>query len=397
MPIGSGPNKKCRKCGKEGHLLVMCKAASDRASGSSSGGSGAKKQPEAAQFDSYKSFACEVIIGQAHPEGMIVEVDFARSSSQSDDTWLGDTGSSHHIKSTGTGMVNIEPWPPGTRIRQVQGFVEVHEWGTVLLEVDGELGKHVMQLRGTLIVPNISVNMFSLQRVIVGGYLPDYGEVEGKCVIKKRTPSGGLQQVATMIVVKDRSTLDCKLVEHDSSSGAALQTDSLKVKAELTIDLLHKRLGHSGNDAIQKLLRGNLVRGTSGVKIEDLCGCDFCKLGKLPQKPHPAAVVDKKGADLLDLVVVDLAGLNKPQTLGGKHYDMVIVDTFSQRFFVKLLKKKSDAADVLMRWIPQVELQTGRKLKRLRSNNGEEFLSGKFTDWLSLRGVVQQTTPSYSP
>ena len=144
---------KCRKCGKEGHLLAMCKAASDRASGSGGGGAGPKKQPEAAQFDTYESFASEVIIGQAHPEGMIVEVDLARSSSQPDGTWLGDTGSSHHIKSTRTGMVNIEPCPPGTRIRQVQGFVDVKEWGTVLLEVDGEHGKHVMQLRETLIVP----------------------------------------------------------------------------------------------------------------------------------------------------------------------------------------------------------------------------------------------------
>ena len=134
-----------------------------------------------------------------------------------------------------------------------------------------------------------------------------------------------------------------------------------------------------------------MVRGTIPVKIEDLGGCDFCKLGKLPQKPHPSTVVNNKGADLLDLVVVDLAGRNKPQTLGGKHYDMVIVDTFSQRSFVKLLTKKSDAADVLMRWIPQVELQTGKKLKRLRSDNGGEFLSGKFTDWLSLRGVVRTT------
>ena len=55
-----------------------------------------------------------------------------------------------------------------------------------------------------------------------------------------------------------------------------------------------------------------MVRGTSEVKIEDLGGCDFRKLGKLPQKPHPAAVVDNKIANLLDLVVVDLAGPNKP-------------------------------------------------------------------------------------
>ena len=98
------------------------------------------------------------------------------------------------------------------------------------------------------------------------------------------------------------------------------------------------------------------------MEIEELGGCDFCKLGKPTQKPRPAAVVNNKGADLLDLVVVDLAGPNKPQALGGKLYDMVIVDTYTQRSFVKLLAKKSDAADVLMRWIPRVELQTGKKL-----------------------------------
>ena len=49
-------------------------------------------------------------------------------------------------------------------------------------------------------------------------------------------------------------------------------------------------------------------------------------------------------------MVVDLAGPNRPQTLGHKLYDMVIVDTFSQRFFVVLLAKKSDAAMELMRW-----------------------------------------------
>ena len=93
--------------------------------------------------------------------------------------------------------------------------------------------------------------------------------------------------------------------------------------------LLHRRLGHSGNDAMEKLLKSDLVRGTSQVKIEELGGCDFCKLGKLTQRPHPAAVVNNKGADLLDLVVVDLAGPNKPLTLGGKLYDMVIVDTYT--------------------------------------------------------------------
>ena len=81
---------------------------------------------------------------------------------------------------------------------------------------------------------------------------------------------------------------------------------------------------------------------------------------------------------MLDLVVVDLAGPNRPQTLGRKLYDMVIVDTFSQRFFVVLLANKSDAAAELMRWIPRVEVQTGQKLHRLRSDNWGRISCSRF-------------------
>ena len=91
--------------------------------------------------------------------------------------------------------------------------------------------------------------------------------------------------------------------------------------------LLHRKLGHSENDVMQKMLKGDMVRGTNKVKVEELGGCDFCKLGKLTQKPRLVVVVNNKGVELLGLVVVDLAGPNKAQTLGGKLYDMVIVDT----------------------------------------------------------------------
>ena len=189
----------------------MCKAVSDRAGGSS-GSDEAKKQPEAGQFDSFDSYMCQVTIGEELPEAMVVVNDFVGEAEHNKEKWLGDTGSSHHIKSTRAEMIDVENCPPGTKIRQVQGDVDVKEWGTMLLEVDGANGKRIMKLHETLIVPSIKVNVFSLQRVISKGYLPVYGEVEGKCLIKKRNEGGDFSQVATMTIINGRSTLDCQSV-----------------------------------------------------------------------------------------------------------------------------------------------------------------------------------------
>lgn len=87
------------------------------------------------------------------------------------DIWLGDSGATNHIKSTSENMVDVEDCPPGTKIRQVQGTVDVRQWGTVLLQVDAAEGKKIIRLTECLIVPQISVNLFSMQRVLDLGYL----------------------------------------------------------------------------------------------------------------------------------------------------------------------------------------------------------------------------------
>ena len=44
--------------------------------------------------------------------------------------------------------------------------------------------------------------------------------------------------------------------------------NSYNAKVELDMNVLHRRLGHSGNDAMRKLLKEDLVRGIDKVKVE---------------------------------------------------------------------------------------------------------------------------------
>ncbi|KAL0332990.1 UNVERIFIED_CONTAM: Retrovirus-related Pol polyprotein from transposon TNT 1-94, partial [Sesamum calycinum] len=47
--------------------------------------------------------------------------------------------------------------------------------------------------------------------------------------------------------------------------------------------------------------------------------------------------------------------------------------------------------------IQQFETQTGKKLKRLRSDRGGEYESSKFTEYCQTFGIIHEETPPYSP
>ena len=106
------------------------------------------------------------------------------------------------------------------------------------------------------------------------------------------------------------------------------------------------------------------MRGIDGVKEELLGICDLCELGKIALHPYNQFPAAHHRQYPLDLVAIDLAGQIVRKRWGGERYDMVLIDTYN-RSWVKLLAKKSDAAEVLRRWIPMMENQCGRKLRRL--------------------------------
>ena len=68
------------------------------------------------------------------------------------------------------------------------------------------------------------------------------------------------------------------MVENSGENVSGFDSDG--VNLELDINIIHRRLVHSENDAMQKLLKGDIVRGIDKVEVEAL-GSDFYKLGKL--------------------------------------------------------------------------------------------------------------------
>ena len=56
------------------------------------------------------------------------------------------------------------------------------------------------------------------------------------------------------------------------------------------------------------------------------------------------------------------------------------------------LKHKSDVFEVFKKWLAQVENESGRKLKCLKSDNGSEYCDGTFEEFRAIRRIRRVKT-----
>ena len=75
----------------------------------------------------------------------------------------------------------------------------------------------------------------------------------------------------------------------------------------------------------------------------------------------------------------------------------VLVDEYSRKSWVMLLKNKAEARDCVKEWKALVENERGLKLGRLRTDSGREFTSVALRTWLKEKGVSQEFTPPRTP
>ena len=80
----------------------------------------------------------------------------------------------------------------------------------------------------------------------------------------------------------------------------------------------------------------------------------------------------------LELVHTDVWGPAQVSSLGGSLYYVTFIDDATRKVWIYFLRKKSDVFETFKKWRSLVENETGKKLKCLRSNNGNDYYSKYF-------------------
>ena len=87
------------------------------------------------------------------------------------------------------------------------------------------------------------------------------------------------------------------------------------------------------------------------------------------------------------MVHSDVCGKMSSQSLSGAEYFLTFIDDKTRYVWIYGLKNKDQVFSRFIEWKKMVEKSTGQQLKNLRTDNGGEFTSNKFEEYLKTEGV----------
>ena len=93
----------------------------------------------------------------------------------------------------------------------------------------------------------------------------------------------------------------------------------------------------------------------------------------------------------------DVWGPTRELSLGGSLYYVTFTDDFSRKVWVYFLKQKSEVFAKFKLWKAEVENQTGRKIKYLRSDNGTEYTDSQFQKFCEEHGIQRHFSVRKTP
>lgn len=123
--------------------------------------------------------------------------------------------------------------------------------------------------------------------------------------------------------------------------------------------------------------------------------CDSCIKAKFTRLPFPSS--SSKTLNCFELVHCDIWGGYRKPSFTGARYFLTIVDDHSRSVWVFLLKHKHEASKRLIELCHMVETQFEKKVKKIRSDNGGEFVSNDMRDFYASRGIILETSCIKTP
>jgi hypothetical protein len=307
-------------------------------------------------------------------------------------TWCIDSGATHHMSNNDHRMnkyQNLKQQNVSTAASD--NHLSVQGKGEIIVNI----ATGQAQVKDVLHIPNLSENLMSVSQIVNKDFIAVFAREDCKIYHKNYVKIEGVQMFNAPHVdnlfkfngdnLGQASVSKAELSEAESD----IEEDSKRADNFKT---WHKKLGHINGKHLIALSKRDVGIGQI-QQSNDVCAP--CQKGKQSRKSF-SNLKGTRALGILDLVHSDLVG-PLDSSLGGNRWILTFIDDFSRMAFTYFLKFKDQVFSKFKEFKAAAELETGRRIKTLRTDNGREYVNANFTEFLSECGIKHQLTIVYTP
>ncbi|KAI5334414.1 hypothetical protein L3X38_024547 [Prunus dulcis] len=270
-----------------------------------------------------------------------------------------DSGYSNHMTGREDLLVDIDRNVTAKVEMGIGQLVEVTGKGSLVVET--KMGKKY--IKEGMLVPGLKENLLSVGQMIEHGYYFVFGDHKVEIY-----NDSSYSNLIARIQMRGNRSFPMKLHAEIHLAYKASVCHSTAI--------WHRRLGHLNMSSLKLLQEQEMVVGLPEITaVTEVC--EGCILGKQCRESFPKEATTRASTPL-ELVHSDICGPMQTTTKAGNRYFLTFIDDNTRMCWVYFLRQKSETLSVFKRFKATVELQSGYKLKKLRSDRGGEYTSVEF-------------------
>jgi hypothetical protein len=280
-----------------------------------------------------------------------------------DASWLIDSSASRHMAGSNKMFLKYTPESKGESVKLADGSTQyIKGSGTV------RCGKN-MSLSLVLHVPAFPINLLSISCVTnelncIAIFFPSW------CLFQEL---GTGKRLGTESLREGLYYLD-----KDTSPVVAAALSRTPLDELL---LLHRRLGH-----IPFATLGQAYPSLYDKVCKDNLVCDACEYGKHIRSSY--VISDNRSTIPLQTIHCDVWGPSGVRAIYGYRYFVTFIDCCTRTTWLYVLKTKDEVFECFRDFHKMITTQYGARVKIFRTDNGTEYVNGRFDGYLSDYGII---------
>ncbi|KAE8662552.1 hypothetical protein F3Y22_tig00113302pilonHSYRG00055 [Hibiscus syriacus] len=293
--------------------------------------------------------------------------------------WIVDSSCSNHMTGDKQKLQNLSEYNGGRVVVTADNSrLPITHIGKTI--VTPRYNTNQVQLQDVYHVPGMKKNLLSVAQLTSSGHYVLFGPQDVK--------------VYRDVKITETPTMEGRRLESIYVMSAESAYVDRTRKNE-TSDLWHMRLGHVSYSKLSVMVKKSMLKGLPQLDVRTDTVCAGCQYGKAHQLPYDESKF--KAKEPLELVHSDVFGSVKQQSISGMRYMVTFIDDFSRYVWVFFMKEKSDTFSKFKEFRNSAEGEVGKKICCLRTDNGGEYRSNEFSQYLRECRIRHQYTCANTP